>query len=110
MIWAPRGISSTYSARVGRSARYRAPRVVDGDRALGVADQGVVGDEAAVGVERLAEAERQQVALAAAEVDEEDHLPGAEERLVAHGAAQAKASSPVRSRPMISVWMSCVPS
>ena len=56
------------------------------------------------------EAERHQVALAAPEVDEEDHLPGAEQRLVAHGPAQAKASSPVRSRPMISVWTSWVPS
>ena len=67
-------------------------------------------DEAAVRVERLAEAERHQVTLAAAEVDEQDHLPRAEQRLVAHRAAQAKASSPVRSRPMISVWTSWVPS
>ena len=110
MIWAPRGISSTYSASVGRSARYRAPRVVTAVTPLGSPTRVSCGMKPRSEWKRLPQAERHQVALAPPEVDEEHDFPCAEQRLVTHGAAQAKASSPVRSRPMISVWMSCVPS
>ena len=90
MIWAPRGISSTYSARVGRSARYRAPRDVAATVALRGAEEGVVGHEAPVRVERLARAERHEVALAPPEVDEEDHLAGPEDASSAIGAVRRR--------------------
>ena len=58
---APRGIDSTKSASSGRSARYSVPAVEVHHAALGRADQGVVLDRAAVGVELLARLERDGV-------------------------------------------------
>ena len=79
MTCAPRGISSTYSASVGRTAVRRAPRVVRTVTPSGCADEVVVLEHAGVGVELPALDERHQV-TAALGVDEQHAVACRESR------------------------------
>ena len=80
MTCAPRGISSTYSASVGRTAVRRAfARGADGD-AVGLADDVGVREDTGVGVELAAVGECDEVPAALGVDEQRPRSPGRERR------------------------------